>query len=128
MTEERKRRVNTPDLARQIVRWYAASPGQVLHYGDCADALHQPRENVNTSLGRLVKLHPEYGLERVGGRGGMFVYRPDKVNSHAQLAVIPAEPAEPKPGDLVEIVGQLDGGEYVGRLPGESRLWKMVRL
>jgi hypothetical protein len=115
-----------PDLGRQLLRWYATSPGQVLHFTDAAEGIHADPKSVNTSLGRIARKHPEYGLERVGTRSGNYVYRPDRVNAPLLQAV--AEPAEPKLGEVLEIVGITKDGSPIARLPGDSQLWKLTQL
>jgi hypothetical protein len=120
-----------PELARTLLRWYAASPGQVLHYTDAANGINAEPKTVAASLGRMAKRHPEFGLERVGDRTGNYVYRPDRVNNPLLPAVIEPSAAEttpPKLGEVLEIVGIMADGTPLARLPGEARVWKMEQL
>jgi hypothetical protein len=124
------RGIANPELARDLLKWYAASPGVVLHYTDAAAGLHiENAKTVNASLGRLARMHPERGLERVGDRGGNYVYRPDRVNNPLLPAVPePPGPSEMKPGELLEVVGATESGDPIVRVPGESRLWRLIRI
>jgi hypothetical protein len=116
------------DRARAALRWYQASPGVILHYVDCAAGLNIPDQakDVNAALIRMVTRHPEYGIERVGNHTGQYMFRPDRVNNPLLPAVVdPPDPDKPPgPGELIEVVGVLDG--VIIARDTTSRLYRLV--
>jgi hypothetical protein len=95
------------------IKYLRDRPGQVIHYTDISDGIGEGRDDpnigrVNAALARVVRQFPERGIRREGS--GHYTYRPD-------LDVRPARPGEtpigPKPGDLFEVVGRVNGAVVV---------------
>jgi hypothetical protein len=107
-----------------LLKHMRAKPGQVMHYSDVAEAIDRDGQNVSTALARMVLVHPEYGVRRVGGdHSGQYIYRPDYVE-------LTNPEAEPEPTDRLGMVYETIG--YVGRVPlvrdTNGDVWTIVPL
>lgn len=115
-------------------------PGQVLHYMDIAEALNWDPQSVSTTLGRMVRFHPEFGVRRVGNeqhgnRTGQYIYRSDLVGLEDASAVLngqritePVTPQESLPDttpNLYEQVGTTVNGEIIVR-DTDGFLWRLA--